>query len=240
MKKIIKHIILISISSFIISFILIQITSKKINPILYHYVNLEVDRITSNIIGSSVNEVLHNEIDNNLFIIEKNNKGELQTIDYNTKKVNSLLNDITNKIQKKLVSLEDGNLNNFLISDSFRGKKFYHVKNGIVCEIPIGSLSGNGFLTNIGPVIPIKMTFLGQINCNLETKVTNYGINNLYLEINVEVEIKEKITMPSMSKNSVTKIKAPLTVKIIQGIVPDYYGGNLTQDSHIFSLPNNK
>ena len=104
----------------------------------------------------------------------------------------------------------------------------------------MGSLTNNGFIANVGPTIPIKMSFLGQVNCSLDTKVTNYGINNLYLETSIKVEVKERITMPKMSKDSTIKVKAPLTIKIIQGVVPEYYGGSFSQDSHIFSLPNNR
>ncbi|MBQ2639947.1 MAG: sporulation protein YunB [Bacilli bacterium] len=240
MKKKLKNIIFIISSVLVLSFFLIQISSKRINPILYNYINLEAERITSNIINGSVNEILSKEIDKNLFIIEKNKNEEIQIINYNTKEVNKLLKNISKNIQRKLILLEDGKLKQATISDTFKGKRFNYVKNGIVCEIPVGSLSNNGFIANMGPIIPIKMSFLGQINSNLETKVTNYGINNLYLEINVKVEVKEKVTMPKMSKNSTIKVTAPLTVKIIQGVVPEYYGGNLNQDSHIFSLPHNK
>lgn len=221
------------------SFFFIQLLSFKINPILYRYINLEVERITSNIVDGTVNDILSKNINSQLFTVSKNDKGEIEMIDYDTKQVNNLLKEISSDIQGKLILLEDGKLDNFLISSSFKGRNFNYSKSGVVCEIPMGSLSGNGFLSNLGPVIPIKMSFLGQVSCNLKTKISNYGINNLYLEISVHVEVKERITMPKMSKDSIVKVDAPLTVKIIQGVVPEYYGGSLNQDSNIFSLPSN-
>ena len=234
-----KKMILLLIIVFINSFFLIQILSYKINPILYRYVDLESERITSNIVDGIVNDILTSEDTEDLFIIKKNKNDEIQTIDYNTKEVNNILRKISTEIQKKLVLLEDGKIEEFIISDSFKGKRLRYIDTGIVCEIPMGSLSGNGFISNLGPIIPIKMSFLGQVSCNLKTKVTTYGINNLYLEINVHVEVKEKITMPVMSKDGVIKIDAPLSIKIIQGEVPEYYGGSITSDSKIFTLPNN-
>lgn len=237
MKRYLKSTIWILISVFLGSFFLMQLLSYKINPILYRYVNLEVERITSNIIDNVVNETLANNLDEELFYINENSNGEIEMIDYNTKEVNKLLAEVSNNIQNKLIDLEEGKLDDFSISDTFKGKNFYHTKNGIICEVPMGSISGNGFLSNLGPIIPIKMSFLGQVSCNLKTKVTNYGINNLYLEISVHVEIKERVTMPKNSKDSTIKVDAPLTVKIIQGVVPEYYGGSINQDSNIFSLP---
>ena len=235
----IKVILWVLFSVFLSSFFFIMLLSVKVNPILYNYINLEVERITSNIVDGTVNEILAEDLDEDLFTITKNSSGDVEMVDYNTKKVNELLKKISNDIQKKLIQLEDGELSDFLISDSFRGKNFKSVKNGVVCEIPMGSLAGNGFLSNIGPVIPIKMSFLGQVGSHLKTKVTNYGINNLYLEVSVHVEVKEKITMPKLSKESTIKIDAPLTIKIIQGVVPEYYGGSIDRYSNIFSLPDN-
>lgn len=235
----IKTIVWILFSVFLSSFFFIQLLSTKINPILYNYINLEVERITSNIVDGTVNEILSDDLDDDLFTITKNSDDSIAMVDYNTKKVNTLLKKISNDIQKKLIMVEDGNLSDFMVSDTFRGKNFKSVKNGVVCEVPIGSLSGNGFLSNIGPVIPIKMSFLGQVATNLKTKATNYGINNLCLEISIHVEVKEQITMPKLSKNSTIKIDAPLTIKIIQGVVPKYYGGSIDKNSNIISLPSN-
>ena len=75
----------------IISFFCVSLLGKKVNPILLNYLNLEVERVTANVIDSSVNDVLAQGLDDELFIISKNNKNEIEMIDYNTQKVNLLL-----------------------------------------------------------------------------------------------------------------------------------------------------
>ena len=234
-----KTISIVIISVFINSFFLIQLLGSKINPIISKYVNLESERITSNVVDGAVNEILSKKLDDDLFTIKKNSNDEIQVIDYNTKKVNGLLKLISQKIQKDLTLLENGNIKNFMIADTVKGEKFKHISNGIVCELPIGALSGNAFTTNLGPNIPIKMTFLGQVNSSIKTKVTNYGINNLFVEISIHVEVKERITMPVSSKDRIVKVDAPLTTKIIQGKIPEYYGGNINSNSNMLKLPNN-
>ena len=92
-------------------------------------------------------------------------------------------------------------------------------------------MTGNGFLSNLGPIIPIKMSFLGHVNSSLKTRVTSYGINNLYLEIYVHVEVKERISLPRSSKDVTIGIDAPLSIKIISGVVPEYYGGIIDKNS---------
>ena len=59
----------------------------------------------------------------------------------------------------------------------------------------------------------------------------NYGINNIVIEVNVLVEITEQITMPRSSKSATIKIEAPLILKIVQGIVPEYYETDLNGNS---------
>lgn len=214
-----------------ISFFCVSILGNKVNPILLNYLNLEVERVTANVIDVSVNDVLANELVDDLFNVSKNSNNEIEMIDYNTKEVNSLLKKINENIYSKLLRLEEGKVDDFVLSSSLLGNNYKKVKSGIVCEIPMGALTGNGFLSNLGPVIPIKMSFLGHVNSSLKTKVTSYGINNLYLEIYVHVEVKERISLPRSSKDITIEIDAPLSIKIMSGVVPEYYGGIIDKNS---------
>lgn len=225
------------LANIIFSFFLLHILGTKLSPILYRYVNVEAKRFASNIVNSAVNDIISENIDDDLFDIKKNSKNEIEMLDYNTKKVNQLLGKITTEIQKRLINLEDGYLETLKISENFKMGKFTKIRNGVLCEIPMGSLRGNSMFINLGPTIPIKMSFLGQVQTNLNTKVTSYGINNLVLEITVHVQIEEQVTMPAMSKSSIIQVEAPLTIKIIQGVVPNYYLSGLQENSNQYSLP---
>lgn len=219
------------------SFFLLLLLGKRSSDALYNYINAETKRFTSNVINSVVNDTISEDIENELFTTQKNTKGEIETLDYDTKKVNKILSSITNKIQKRLTNLEEGDLKNLRISDNFKLKNNNSLKNGILCKVPMGSLRGNTLLINLGPNIPLKISFIGQVQSNLNTKITNYGINNLVLQVDVQVEIEQYITMPIMSKKSTLKITAPLTIKIIQGVVPNYYLTGLEKNSNAISTP---
>lgn len=226
-----KKISLVFIFCLIISFFCVSLLGKKVNSILLNYLNLEVERVTSNVIHSTVNDILAEGLTQELFIVSKNTLDEIEMIDYNSKEVNMLLSDINQQVYSKLKKLEEGDVKEFDLSSSLLGNGFQSVKNGIVCEIPLGSLTGNGFLNNLGPVVPIKMSFLGQVSSHLRTKVTSYGINNLYLEVFVDIDVKERISLPKSSNDVSFHIEAPLSIKIISGSVPDYYGGIVGKNS---------
>lgn len=210
---------------------LISFFGKKVNPIVESYLDTEVERIISNTVESTVNEVLAQNKCDDLISITKNTQDEIEIIDYDSSVVNSLLMEINKKIYYKLSQLEEGQVKQLNLSSSLLGYRFQHVRNGLVCEIPLGSLSGNSFLSNLGPVIPIKISFLGGVTSNLKTKVTNYGINNLIMQLYIQVEIKGRISLPKSTNVKTVKIDAPLSMRIIPGKVPDYYGGIIGKNS---------
>ena len=222
MNKKNKFLILLIISIFS-SFFLLESLGNKLTTSLYNYVNIESKRIVSNIVNSSVNEIISNNLTEELFIITKNQQNEIELLDYNTKQVNIILKKITDSIQTNLLLLEEGKIKKFNLANTFKYGKLNFSKGGVICEIPLGSLKKNAFFSNFGPIIPIRMTFLGNIVSNIDTKITPYGFNSLVIEVSLHVEIEEYIIMPTTSKKSTLKIDAPLTLKIVQGIVPEYY-----------------
>lgn len=221
----------------IASFLLLQLISRKINPIILRYATVEAKRFTTALINSAVDEEITEQISDELFTINKSSNGEIQMIDFNGKEVNRLLNLISEKIEGNLLKMEEGNVDLLNVSGALKGYNFAKLKKGIVCEIPVGVLFGNSLLANTGPVIPVKLSFLGQVLVHLNTKVESYGINNAYLELYVHIEVAERITMPMMTEEQKVKLDVPLTMKIIQGKVPTYFQGGLSQNSQLFTLP---
>ena len=89
----------------------------------------------------------------------------------------------------------------------------------------------------MGPVIPVRFTFIGEVTTNLKTKVKTYGINSVYMEVSIHVEVRQRITMPLRTKEVKSALDIPLTIKIIQGTIPNYYQNQILGDSSLFSLP---
>ena len=77
----------------------------------------------------------------------------------------------------------------------------------------------------------------GSVATNVKTKITNYGINNAMLEVFIEVEVDEQIILPFISKTMTLKQEVPVAIKVIQGTVPEYYGGSMCDRSSLLSIP---
>lgn len=215
---------------------MIHLSGKKLNPIISRYSDIEAKRFGIYIINYSIDKRFIDSLDDDIFVTTKSNNGQVQILDFKTKKVNILLEKVTKKLQKTLIELENGNLKNIELADTFNGLRYKAIKHGVVCELPTGILSSNALFANVGPVIPIKFNFIGDVLVNLNTRVHTYGINSIYLEVNIHIEVTEQITMPMKSKQARIKTTIPLAIKIIQGKIPEYYQPFMNKESQTYSL----
>ena len=234
--KLYKKVLILIGLSIIFSIVLLQVISKKTNNVVYKYSNLEAKRFGVYIINNSIDKKFIQNLNDNIFIVTKNSNGEIQMIDFKSKETNDMLEKITKRIQNNLISLENGKTK-MELADTFKGLRYKNIKHGIVCELPTGILFSNALFTNIGPVIPIKLNFIGDVIVNLSTHAHTYGINTVYIEVNIHVELEELITMPMQTKKIKIRTDIPVAIKLVQGKIPIYYQSELQRQSEIFSLP---
>ena len=77
----------------------------------------------------------------------------------------------------------------------------------------------------MGPKIPIKIVFLGDINTDVEIKFEEYGINNIIVKMYLIVNVYEQASLPITSKEKKITIREIMAVDIIRGELPNYYSG---------------
>lgn len=225
--KIINICIYVFILTLIISLILINHFSKKIRPALLKYAKTETTRITTLIINNSLDTTNDNLINyDSLLELEKDSNNEIKTVTLNTEKVNRLLDIINNRIQYNIRQVEKGNLEQ--IDKYFKNVSeidYERIKNGIVYYIPMGNITGNIFMNNIGPKIPIKFAMSGNVMSNIKSSIKEYGLNNAMIEVDIEVSVSMSINMPFVTEEIKVENSVPIIMKIIQGEIPKYYLG---------------
>ncbi len=234
MKKRFNIFIALIILSFVLSIIMILYSGKRLEKVIVRYATAETERIANVILNDVVD--LDDEIfDNDFYEIIKDNNGNINLIDFNSKEVNSILKVINDRAMKRLIALEKGNSEDLELSDSLKGTKLTYLKDGIVCDIPLGVLLNNSLLVNFSTSIPIRFSFIGTVSSNIFTDVKEYGFNNALIEVGVEVTIKEKITMPHSTETIPITTRVNLITQIVQGKVPEYYNNGFTTSSSSFS-----
>ena len=232
----IKNSILIILLLIISLFISLKFINLKVNPILLDYANMEARKLSSIIINDAVGKNFKSINVDDLFIITKDNE-EIKSIDFNPIVVNQVLTSTTTLIQTNLKYLEQGkiellNLNTNALIDYNTDK----LRQGIIYEIPSGVIFGNSFLANIGPKIPVKFSIVGDIVSYVNTNVTDYGINNALIEVNVVLDLSIQVILPFVTDKIDIEISIPVSLKLIQGSVPNYYLNGL-QNSPAITLP---
>lgn len=185
-----------------------------------------------NISTITINNAVKNEInsfDNNMLYITKNKDNEIQMIDFDSSKVNKMLISITKSVLD--------NLNKMDINKNNASFEKINLNEKLIYEIPLGVISNNIFLSNFGPKIPVKLNIIGDVVSNIKSDIKEYGINNALIQISISISITEKIIIPFMSDTINVKTDIPISLKIMQGNIPSYYGGFFSKNSGILSIP---
>lgn len=206
-------------------FISFKIINEKITPVLLSYAESKATKIATLLITQAVNDKVFHTMDvEDIVFTSKGESGLIKEVDVNPITVNKLLNMITNYVQEYIEKVENGDIDSLGVSDTiFSDYDIHKLKQGIIYEIPSGVVFNNSLLSNLGPKIPVRINLVGDVTSDIDTKISNYGINNVFLEIIVHVEVSMEVILPFASKPTSAQTNIPLVMKIIGGEVPNFY-----------------
>lgn len=212
---------------------------SRITPSIFKYGTIEAKKFSSIITNDAIDKYITKQIKSNeLFTITKDSNGEIKSTDFNTALINSYLTKATKSIQKSLKYIETGDIEKVEYeADLLENYDKKTLKNGVIFYLNSGFIFNNPIFSNFGMQIPIKIALTGDVVSNIETEVTNYGINNALIKVYVNLKINEQIILPFYNKDIIYETKIPIALKIISGSVPSYYG-NLNNTSPSLTLPN--
>ena len=232
MKKIklkrIKKISFLNYIMLLILFIIITLIfvfkfiGNNLNPKIENYATKQAKRITSLVVSASVTEETLKDFDSNSLF--KTTQDSDNFVDFNSEVINKLLIEVTKNTKKYLNDLENGKIKNINLSDtSLFTTDPKKLKKGIIYEVPTGIIFNNALIANIGPKIPVKLDFIGDVEVDVKTDLKDYGINNAIVSISLKIIINEQVIMPYMTKQIKVESNVPIAIKIIQGNIPNYY-----------------
>ncbi|WP_409288722.1 sporulation protein YunB [Peribacillus sp. SCS-37] len=197
----------------------VVIIDRAIEPIIINIAKSEIKRVSSEVINESMDENISEHDMEDLIIVHFKKDGNTPAFSFNPKIYNSIRSQATKDIQRKLGINEDQQFyekdsKNKVDSDKFKS---------LVYHIPLGVVTHNSLLANMGPKIPVKMSLIGNVEPDFKTKFTDAGINNTYLELFALFKINVQIVIPSYSEKMLVEQEISLGGIFIPGEVPDYY-----------------
>ena len=213
--------ILIFLLLIIFSFLILIILNKRAMPVIMNYANVQTKKVGIEVLRNTgthdVNKMLKNK---ELYVITKNMDGEIESIDFNTQLINESMIIISKNVRKRLKEVEKGKNLPEEMYDELLDKK---LRKGIIYEIPIGVIFNNAFLTNLGPKIPVKVKYSGNVGLDVKTKVSEYGLNSALIEVYVYVEVTQRTIIPFKDIKLTSEI--PIIMKVVKGKIPSYISG---------------
>lgn len=206
---------------FIISTVIsLWMINSSIKPVLMNIGEMETKRVATEVITESIEEYMsHSDNVKDMVDMKTDENGKVTTMDFNTQMVNSMKAKVTKQLQAHLKEAESNNKQHETEKDAKTADE-------IMISIPLGQVTGNSILGNLGPKIPVRFNLIGDALTDVKTKIKPYGINNALIDISIFVEIKVKVIIPFASKTSVVTNNIPVSIKAIQGEVPQFYNGS--------------
>lgn len=228
-----KIFILLIIFIIFFSFSLLFRFNQKITPQLLSIAEVSINKLNANILSNYRVKDLYSKVNlDNTISITKNKNDEIISVDFKLESAYDALAILTQYLQENLTNLKQNNLN-------YYNEYLSRDLNSIVLTIPLGIATNNLYLAHLGPKIPVKVTYMDYIASNIRLKVENYGLNNALISLYIDCSITNEFIIPTTNKQINHTYSILIASKIIQGIIPAYYGGLLETKSNILNVPLN-
>ncbi len=191
---------------------------------MIEYVRAEVIKVSKVLIRDILNDqvLLDSDIEQ-LFKVVKNDDGTIELIDFDTVKVNMLLGNINQRVFERFLDFEHGRDSLIYSSSIFFSQYSIGSQHGLSLNVPLGIIFSNPIIVSMGPKIPVKLILSGQVESDIVTSIKQYGINNVLLQIEVEIKVREQIVLPFSSEYVDISLKIPLVIELINGKVPENF-----------------
>lgn len=235
-----RYVLMISFFIFIVLTLQgLWLVNKSIAPTLMSYAEVQTKQLATAILTKAVEENVSKGLNpEKLITVQTDKDGTIQAVDVNAQIANSVVTSTTETMERYLGEAEKGNIEQLGVKDTTNVNVAKSLaSDGILFTVPLGQVTKNAILGNLGPNIPVTFTTIGHAEAKIKQKIEPYGINNAMIQVVMEVEVMVKVIIPFETKETTITTDVPLMMKVIQGKVPYYNGGTNTVSP---ALPSSK
>lgn len=205
---------------FIILVAVIQLLSVNVTPMLKKIADKEINSFCQMVIN---NTPFPEELDHQELIRINRNGDEISTINFNTNYASTIGAKIVIGLDELFAAIQEGvyKKNN----NSFYERKLEKISNdgGVIASVPLGMLTNNPFLANVGPNIKIRYKTISAITSKVNKEIKSYGVNHVMVSLTLTIKIKMMVLLPFYNEEFNKAYEYPLVIEIIEGEVPNWY-----------------
>lgn len=214
-----NKIILTVFTTLFFIFLIFHEISSYISFNLRDYLVARVKKENTLIMKEAFNANTNNSIDvDDLIKVIKNSKEEIVEVEFSLDECQKILENVVDYMN---ASLDEYNYVGYRL------------------DMPLGYLTNNPLLMNMGPKIPLKIEVDDVALGNVSTTVEPFGINNALVKVFLDIYLNTAILYPFETIEEKVTFSSLLSSKIIAGVVPDFYNGAINSKSETINLPLN-
>ena len=187
-----------------------NIVKSNVNKGVYKYVFNMLDR-----------DILEDEELMNVIKLTLNSEDEVVSVDYNFSLAYKYLTDGMNNLYDNLTNIQ-------IDTD-------YDKREDGIFFVPVGLAYNNMLLDYLGFKIPCKVNYISDVDMGFKTKVSDYGLNNLLIELYLCINVKNELMSPSSFYTFGESYELIIASKIVMGRIPNYLGDTIEKSSSIVS-----
>ncbi|WP_342514798.1 sporulation protein YunB [Sporosarcina sp. FSL K6-1522] len=217
------------IPAFLIAIVLFLYTvNARLTPIYSDYAEVQTQKVAAHVISQAINSKdFYRPSTSEVFVKSPNATGENEPLIIDTQIVGKVLAETHALVASYLEEAEKGNLDLLPSQDNIEYDQQAMAKEeGIVFFVPIGQAANIPLLGSLGPKIPVRFHVIGDVHATVDTEITEYGINNALVKVDVLLTVNVQIVVPLATKKSVVVQRIPVAMAITPGTVPPVYSGS--------------
>ncbi len=203
------------------------VIDRGIRPALLEIAELKTVEFATRTINSAVKSTEQMNFDD-LVEMEMDSNGNVATLGWNAETVNRVLRTATERAEYFLygmnigseIDIDDPNMEPLEFDDSAEDLAS---KDPTVVEIPLGQVTGNTILANLGPKIPVHFEIVGNLKSDVVHEVKEFGVNAALIEIYIPVEVSIQIVIPFSTTTAEVSTRVFIDSRVIMGDVPEFY-----------------
>lgn len=220
-----NKLLIIIISVFVMNLVIFNVFGERLGESISYSAKMKIEELTKYYLNDVIKNYLNVDTSDYIKINLVNNN--IVNVDIDNNKCNILLKDIISDLEGVVKSLEKGEVSEYNNLEMLRGN------DGIVVLMPVGVVMNNSLFSRLGPKVPVKISFLENIEAYVDVVVENYGINNSLVKLYININIEEVIEIPINKDKSNIEYRFLVASKLINGEVPSMIGNALNSSSNI-------
>lgn len=205
--------------------------NRGVTPALVEIAETRAQQLARDAINEAVSKQIAEDLQfNDLVKMEKDQQGNVVYMGWNSVVVNRALRNTTIRVQNYLRRMELGELRIEDTSlepniDPEMSPEEMGEQPATLIEIPVGVATNNSLLANLGPKVPVQLRVIGDVQSEVQSEITEYGINAALFELTIHFEVNVRIVIPFSTETTTVTNNIPIDQATILGKVPNFYGG---------------